>query len=64
MRRRIKFKQWTGECWHYWGFVQDGVFAGPVSINGEYPLSYQLLGLNKDGEEIYDGDVFKPEIPK
>lgn len=51
---QIKYRQWTGDGWHYWGFI-DGVFVAPIQGIEE---SDQLLPFpDKNGKEIYEGDI-------
>lgn len=65
-RQRIKGRtKPQDDYWYYWGFI-DGLFSGPIytmkggrcRYEGE---SYQYTGLrdgeNKDGQEIYEGNI-------
>jgi hypothetical protein len=52
--RELKFRQWNGDRWHYWGFINDS-FVGPISLN---TVSEQFTGLlDRTGEEIYENDI-------
>ena len=63
--RQIKFRQFIGgniNGFHYWGFVDDGQFVGPVTDSSigavPWPDSEQFTGLkDSKGVEIYDGDI-------
>lgn len=53
---QIKYRQWTGTEWRYWGFI-DGIFVAPIQGIED---SYQLLPfLDKNGNEIWEGNFVK-----
>jgi len=53
---QIKYRQWMGTEWRYWGFI-DGIFVAPIQGIED---SYQLLPFtDKNGNEIWEGDFIR-----
>ncbi len=66
MDREIKFREFVNGKFHYWGFVEEGIFKGPATPSLTRGKHSQLTGLHdKNGKDIYEGDVirFKVDFP-
>lgn len=67
---RLKFRQPyflqddTFSHWHYWGWMSEGEFVGPLSLghNVKGEMGQQWTGLyDSEGVEIYEGDIVSVE---
>jgi len=58
--RPLKFRQWEKGRFHYWGFLGEGIFIGP--INPTSP-SQQFTGLlDRSSQEIWEGDIITFDV--
>lgn len=56
---QIKYRQWMGTEWRYWGFI-DGGFVAPIQGIED---SYQLLPFpDKNGNEIWEGGFVRYDL--
>lgn len=57
--REIKFRQFINGKFHYWGNKNQDCFIGPVTPVIE---SQQFTGLlDRNGKEIYEGDIVRKD---
>ena len=57
MNREIKFRQFIDGKFHYWGFLEKGIFTTPK--DSKYP-SKQFTGLyDKNKKMIWEGDIVR-----
>ena len=65
--REIKFRIWDNsrKKFYYWGFLEDGIFAGcpsgsKLSLRDSKKLSEQFTGVqDKNGKDVYEGDIIE-----
>ena len=60
--REIKFRQYFDGSFHYWGYIK-GKFITPLTNSEAHRIkSQQFTGLlDKQGIEIYEGDIVSPD---
>lgn len=58
--REIKFREFVNGKFHYWGFVEEGMFKGPVTPSLTRGKHSQFTGLfDKNKTPIYEGDILR-----
>jgi len=59
--RILKFRQFDGSRFHYWGQIREGVFTTPLSSANSFGLKSDQFTerYDKDGVEIYENDIIR-----
>jgi hypothetical protein len=58
--KTIKFREFVNGKFHYWGFLTEGSFYGPVTpstVRGIHDMFTGLKDKNNKGQDLYEGDV-------
>jgi len=56
--RELRFREYVNGIFHYWGFVEEGIFKGPATSSLTRGNHDQFIGIiDSKGKDIYENDV-------